>query len=325
MIINDPILVNDWHVAGPASALDATGLMNARILGVEVVIWRTDAGTVLAWQDLCMHRGVRLSLGEIVEGNKLMCPYHGWTYDESGQCIRIPAHPDQAPPDKAKAKTFHAKIERDLVFVCLGEPQYTKPAFPEWDDESYRRILCGPYVFKAAGPRIVENFLDVAHFPFVHENSLGTKERPEIKPYEVVTNNAGITASNIRVFQPNPDGTGVGKDVEYTYKVFRPLTAYFRKEATEMGFAIMLMVTPVDHLLSHAWMWMMMNHSYDVPEEELRAFQDDIAEQDVPIVESQRPELLPLDLQAELHLRSDKTAIAYRQWLNEIGLTFGTA
>ncbi len=47
--------------------------------------------------------------------------------------------------------------------------------------------------------------------------------------------------------------------------------------------------------------------------------------QDVPIVESQRPELLPLDLQAELHLRSDRTAIAYRKWLREPGLTFGTA
>ena len=47
--------------------------------------------------------------------------------------------------------------------------------------------------------------------------------------------------------------------------------------------------------------------------------------QDVPIVESQRPELLPLDLQEEVHLRSDRTAIAYRKWLRELGLTFGAA
>ena len=58
----------------------------------------------------------------------------------------------------------------------------------------------------------------------------------------------------------------------------------------------------------------------DSTEESLRAFQDEIAYQDLPIVQSQRPELLPLDLQAELHLRSDKTAIAYRRWLNELGL-----
>jgi phenylpropionate dioxygenase-like ring-hydroxylating dioxygenase large terminal subunit len=72
-------------------------------------------------------------------------------------------------------------------------------------------------------------------------------------------------------------------------------------------------------------MWMLMNHSYDVPEQELREFQDGVAMQDLPIVESQRPELLPLDLQAELHLRSDRLAIAYRTWLGKLGLTFGVA
>jgi hypothetical protein len=43
------------------------------------------------------------------------------------------------------------------------------------------------------------------------------------------------------------------------------------------------------------------------------------------VVESQRPELLPLDLQSELHLRSDRMAIAYRKWLREIGFRYGTA
>jgi len=60
-------------------------------------------------------------------------------------------------------------------------------------------------------------------------------------------------------------------------------------------------------------------------DEQTRQFEDMITLQDIPIVESQRPELLPLDLQAELHLRSDRTAIAYRRWLKELGLTFGTA
>lgn len=53
--------------------------------------------------------------------------------------------------------------------------------------------------------------------------------------------------------------------------------------------------------------------------------EDVITLQDIPIVESQRPELLPLDLQAELHLRSDRTAISYRKWLRKLSLAFGTA
>lgn len=63
----------------------------------------------------------------------------------------------------------------------------------------------------------------------------------------------------------------------------------------------------------------------DLSDEEISGFQDEIIKQDIPVVESQRPELLPLDLQAELHLRSDRTVIAYRKWLRELGVSFGTA
>jgi phenylpropionate dioxygenase-like ring-hydroxylating dioxygenase large terminal subunit len=71
----------------------------------------------------------------------------------------------------------------------------------------------------------------------------------------------------------------------------------------------------------------MLSTNYDPgsSDDEFIKFQDVITAQDVPVVESQRPELLPLDLQAELHLRSDRTAIAYRQWLRKLGLRFGTA
>jgi phenylpropionate dioxygenase-like ring-hydroxylating dioxygenase large terminal subunit len=72
-------------------------------------------------------------------------------------------------------------------------------------------------------------------------------------------------------------------------------------------------------------MWIAMNYGHEISDEEVRGFQDRVFEQDRPIVEGQRPEMLPLDLQAELHLRSDRTAIAYRKWLNQLGLTFGTS
>ncbi len=323
-MIDDPVLLNDWHAVIPLRELDDSGIAGARLLGEDIVIWRAGE-RVLAWQDLCLHRGTRLSLGEVQDGARLMCPYHGWTYDAEGHCVHMPAHPEQKPSPRAQVRRYHACIHFDFVWVCLGEPQNPLPPFPEWGDASFRRVLCGPYQFRAAGPRMVENFLDVAHFPFVHENILGVRERTEIEDYEVITDEQGVTASDIRIFQPNPDGTGEAKVVNYTYQVYRPLVAYFRKESLGPRFAILLMVTPQEPLSSLMWMWMLMNHSWDAPEEELRAFQDEIALQDLPIVESQRPEMLPLDLQAELHLRSDRTAIAYRRWLNELGLRYGTA
>jgi phenylpropionate dioxygenase-like ring-hydroxylating dioxygenase large terminal subunit len=129
----------------------------------------------------------------------------------------------------------------------------------------------------------------------------------------------------VRIYQPDPYGTGRGDTVAYTYRAYRPLTAYFVKESGQRGFSILFMVSPRDVLDSRAWMWMAMNYGHDLPEADLVAYQDRIFAQDRPIVESQRPELLPLDLQAELHLKSDRTAIAYRQWLRQLGLTYGAA
>jgi phenylpropionate dioxygenase-like ring-hydroxylating dioxygenase large terminal subunit len=212
-----------------------------------------------------------------------------------------------------------------LVWVCLGEPAGDLPPFPEWEDGAFRKLLCGPYTVLASGPRIVENFLDVAHFPYVHENVLGVPDRPEIADYEAVVNDAGVEARGVRVWQPDPYGTGQGDWVSYTYRVHRPLTAYLLKESTGPRFSILLTITPHEPARSTAWMWMAMNYGHDLPAADLIAWQDGIFAQDRPILESQRPELLPLDLTAELNIKADRTAIAYRRWLRRLGVSFGTA
>ncbi|MDX1994560.1 MAG: aromatic ring-hydroxylating dioxygenase subunit alpha [bacterium] len=322
-MIQDLVLLNDWHCVAFAAQLGEGQMLPARLLGEDIVLWRLN-GRVMAWQDLCIHRGAKLSLGRI-SGETLICPYHGWTYNSEGRCVKMPAHPDQTPPAKAVVKTYQVCERYGMVWVCPGEPANEPPPFEEWDDASFRKVACGPYAVPVSAPRLVENFLDVAHFPYVHEGYLGDPQYPEIADYEVSTTGAGVLAENIRVYQPDPDGTGIGREVTYTYKVPRPLTAYFTKSGEGPKFAIFFTITPVTPLESVGWMWVCMNYAHDLPEVEVRGFQDMIFSQDVPVVASQRPELLPLDLQAELHLRSDKTAIAYRRWLNELGLTFGTA
>src|SRR5262249_53361785 len=95
-------------------------------------------------EDVCLHRGTRLSLGKVTDG-LLACPYHGWTYDMTGRCVRIPAHPDQPPPPKAVVKTYRVQERYELIWVALGQPAHDIPPFPEWDKAAYRKILCGPY------------------------------------------------------------------------------------------------------------------------------------------------------------------------------------
>jgi len=78
-MIEDPVLLNDWHPIAKSSDVPERTILPARLLGEDLVIWRMN-GEVRVWQDLCVHRGTRLSLGHL-KGDHLECAYHGWTYD----------------------------------------------------------------------------------------------------------------------------------------------------------------------------------------------------------------------------------------------------
>lgn len=258
----------------------------------------------------------------------LVCPYHGWTYDESGSCVHIPSQPRQKPPTRACATVYEAVESQGLIWVSLGNPTSGVPAFDEWDDPSYRHVLGGPYSIRSSAPRVIENFLDVAHLPFVHEGIFGSRDHTEIGDYDVEVGPDGITARDIRTWTPDPDGSGEVRMARWLYRVLRPLTAYINLSDLGAGsghYAMFLTVTPVDESHSIGWMWNSMDYNHEMSDQDFLAYIDEIVYQDVAIVESQRPEFLPLDLQAEFHVRPDKTAIAYRRWLKDLGLTFGTS
>jgi phenylpropionate dioxygenase-like ring-hydroxylating dioxygenase large terminal subunit len=319
-VLDDPVLIEDWHPIARVEDLDSGGPLAARLLGEDVVVWRS-GDEYFVWGDLCVHRGTRLSLGRIVGGVSLECPYHGWTYGRDGRCMLMPAHPEQEPPARACVRTFHAAVAYGVVWVTLGAGESSMPSFELMEDPQHHVLLAGPYRVRASGPRVVENFLDVGHFPFVHEGTLGDRAHPEIADYDAEITSEGVVARGVKVFQPDPYATGQGSTVTYTYRAHRPLAASFIKHG-EHSFGMLLAVTPHDAVDSSAWMWMAMNYE---PASPMIEFQDRIFAQDRPILESQRPELLPLDLQAELHLRSDRTAIAYRRWLRQLGVRTGIA
>ncbi len=323
-MIDDPILQNDWHPVASVHQLQTNPILSVRLLGVDLVIWQHDQ-SIQIWRDLCIHRGTKLSLGRITEEGCLACPYHGWRYDQTGQCVHIPAHPEQTPPAKAQAQGYAVQIRYDLVWTCLGEPANALPPFPEWGQPGFGMAACGPFAgVQAHGPRIIENFLDASHFAFVHAGVLGDPDHAEIGEYEVRIEPQGVFSDPIAVYQPNPFGDQAGS-VHYTYSVFRPLTAHFTKQSPNARNGLLLVVTPSDRLSSTAWFVVATNTTTD--HAQLRVDYTPrigaIFEEDRAIVESQRPELLPLDLQAELHLRSDRMAIGYRTWLRRLGLRYG--
>ena len=324
-MIDDPVLVNDWHVVARSSDVQDSQVVGARLLGEDLVVWR-HGGQVMAWRDLCVHRGTRLSLGQVTELG-LECPYHGWTFDQSGRCVHIPSRPRQQPPDRACATVYAATEAHGLIWASLGRPEHGVPPYDEWHDPAYRHLLAGPYAFRASAPRVVENFLDITHLPFVHEGILGDRDHAELDDYTVETGPEGITALDLHTWTPNPDGSGSAQMVQWQYRVLRPLTAYILSVSGEGSerYSMFFAVTPVDEHNSLGWMWNSTNYNHDMSDEDFGAYIDETVRQDIPIVESQRPELLPLELQAELHVRADKTGVAYRRWLKELGITFGTS
>lgn len=319
----DSVLLNDWHVVARSEAIKFGTLTQAKVLDIDLVIWRNSEAQILIWQDRCPHRSVRLSTGKVIN-DTVVCAYHGLVFNDAGQCITAPAHPDYTPPRQACVKTFKVQEKYGLVYVCLGESVKEIPPFSEWDDPSYRLCLTGPYPCQTSGLRAIENFLDVSHFPFVHPGTLGDLSQTVVEDYAVSTDDEGVALHDVRVWQPDPDGQGQGEFVLYNYRAFRPLTAYFRKETPSGNcLAILFHVTPVTEEECVGWMWIAMNYAHDLPNEAVEQFQHHLIVEDCAILESHNPKRLPLNLQLEFHLPCDRGSLAYRKWLKQLGLTYG--
>ena len=336
-LCKDPVMLNDWHVVAYSSDLVPGQVYATRLLERDLVGWRDAAGTAHIWDDLCLHRGARLSKGWIAD-DTLVCPYHGWRYDGDARCVLIPSAPGQPIPPKARAFPVRIREQDGLVWATLGEPRHDPPAFPERDTPGFRSFFAGPYVYRANGFRAVENFLDITHFPFVHSGLNGAPANPDvIADYEVRRTETGVHSSEISVFQPFGDFRGIPVQAGYSYSAFRPLVAYFSKRVTikdpaqaSLGspddrFTTMFTSQPVDAVNCINRVLFAINFAPEMTIERMLPRQDIVYGQDREIVETQRPERIPIELREELHHRTDRMGVAYRRFLAELGVTYGVA
>ncbi|MDT8860809.1 aromatic ring-hydroxylating dioxygenase subunit alpha [Alkalihalobacillus sp. MEB130] len=325
--LQDSVLENEWHPVYKASELKDKPV-GVIVMGERVALFRSKNG-VNAFRDLCIHRGAMLSKGYI-KNDTLVCPYHGWQYDDKGNCVCIPAQgKDKKIPVRAKAEAYHCIEKYGIVWVCLGEPRSELPDIPEFEDASYRPLVCGPYEVKAAGTRVVENFTDFAHLMYVHGGLLGHPDYAELPDFQIFKEEDRIYTGEVPIFQPVAhSGSDAKEGTTYVYvkEVFRPLVGRLSKKDADTGetLFILLSVLPINDKECTVYMAVSRNYGFDVPDEQFIQFQDTVFEQDAWIIETQKPELLPLDLQAELNHKVDILSVAYRRWLKELGVTIGT-
>ena len=298
----------------------------ASVFGEELVLWRDAVGRAQAFTDRCPHRGARLSMGRVHEG-RLECPYHGWRFAADGACTFIPALPEFNPPATLRACRWPLREQHGLLWVAGAEALATAPHAPDdLQGTPARRILCGPFEVATSAPRVVENFLDTAHFGLVHEGWLGDRQQLAVPDYRVQADAHGRPGvAHYRAWQPRASsGAAAGAWVDYRYQVLSPYSALLAKRAEtgEAAEAYALWCCPLDEESSRVWFTICTDES-ERCEAEMLAFQATIFGQDAPVLESQRPRRLPLS-GGELHSAADRLSVAYRRWMQAQGVAFGT-
>ena len=307
-----------WHPVMLSTDLEVKP-RPVQLLGESLVLCRLGTRPC-CFSDLCVHRGTPLSLGW-VDQDRLICAYHGWNFDCNGQCVRIPAIPADRPiPSRAKVSSYPCVERYGLLWVCLDEdPVRGIPECPEFGDSEFNHYLVGPFHWKCSAARSIENFVDQAHFPWVHEGILGNRDQPEAIPVEVERLPEELRYSFVD--RPNPMHPVPHRRV---YRISRPFTIHQQKQR-DGGYDIeasFFTVTPNSAHESTNFLYVFRN--FELPGEEARSrieLDRQIMLQDKVILESQRPEELPLDLSAELHIKGpDAVAVAYRRMMAELGV-----
>ena len=312
------VLRNYWH---PVAAIDELGdkPFGVQLLDERVVVYRAK-DRIVAFKDLCVHRGTPLSLGRIDDGT-LVCAYHGWGYAADGACVRIPSlGPGQSIPAKARATVYRTEIRYGLVWVCLDEPQAPIPEYPAVEDPALHTMLVKFGIWETSAGRMIENFADFSHFAFVHPGLNGTPDDPVAPQYQVERRGNEL---HYVVGLPGDFGVGSWATAEHHYRIVPPFSIQLSRNMPEgRRYVLTLLVQPVSAKKIRRFLFISRNYDMDEShDQQMHDYLKVVTAQDRAILEQQRPEELPIDLSEEFHLRGpDAASVAYRRLLAEIGV-----
>jgi vanillate O-demethylase monooxygenase subunit len=314
-----------WHpvcTVAELGAAAATGApLGVTLLGKRLVIAELD-GALVALDARCPHRSASLACGAVDEGT-LRCAYHGWRFDAAGRCVDIPSMPGGPIPARAAVGAYDVREAYGLVWVRLdGAAGTDLPALPAWGDSAFRFIAGAPYTWPVGAPRRVENFVDLAHFAFVHDGSLGRRDDP-VPPIPEV----GRVGGELH-FRYDPPDMEVEDSAMYgssRYRLPMPLTVSIEfRLANGANRFLWMTASPLDMGTCRSFWWHGRDDDVDGDDEPYVAFQARVLAEDEPVVCSQEPAPLPLDPAEELSVRTDRVSIEYRRYLRDLADAAGS-
>ena len=325
----------DWHILAQhwypvARIQDVTSTpQQVMLLDVKMALYRTESGGIHLVRDICPHRGVPLTKGW-VEGENIVCPYHGLQYNAEGQCVKIPAQPELTKISARFSLTKFPVVEKyGLVWTSIFSRDISHANFPvldTWDTTENQSIL-PPYVdIAGSSGRQLEGFIDVAHFAWVHQQSFAARKNPVVPKYSTERTDYGLHTEYISDVSNYPHGLQYMAPEGFLWKrvfdVYPPFSAILTVHFPQQGILkILNACCPVSHNKTRLFVPLTRNFDTTGDLEAVYEFNAQIFAEDQDMVESQKPEELPLDITMEAHFEADRSSTLYRRILAEWGLS----
>lgn len=209
--------VSCWYVAAISDEVGRSPL-GRRLLDRDVVLYRTESGEVVALEDRCAHRAMPLSAGRL-DGDRLVCGYHGFTYDATGACVRIPSQPNV--PAGTCVRSYPIREQPPFVWIWLGQPggaSMARPPRTPWLGTGWGEFGSTMHV-RANYMLLHEHYLDFTHIFEMHteEAPIEPEDLPPLGEIEV----SETSVSYSRTLPPTAladweaEATGLDRTREY--------------------------------------------------------------------------------------------------------------
>ena len=192
---------NTWYVAAEPHEI-ARQPFARTICNENIVFWRKEDGTPVAFEDRCCHRRMPLRKGSL-HGDLLHCHYHGLQFDSTGRCVHVPGQ-TQVPPG-AQVRTYPVVEKYNWLWIWMGDPAladeseiipYPWKSADDWGDKgTYFHVKCDYRL-------IIDNLLDLSHLAFVHQSTIGNAAVAEAASIRTLKDDESVTVARWTVGQP---------------------------------------------------------------------------------------------------------------------------
>jgi vanillate O-demethylase monooxygenase subunit len=323
---DDPALRRCWHPVARSAEIGAHPV-KVGLLGEDWALVRLPSG-LAAFVDRCPHRLAPLTAGW-VDGDVLRCGYHGWCFAADGACTEIPsmASTDRRP-SRADARTAAAVAERHGMVFLAPEPPVTELLdVPQAEDPTFMHGQLDVITAKVGAGLLADNFLDMAHFPFLHAATIGTEE-PVTIDFDIVRDGFAMRVHSRHPFPNHEDpavATGERPLIQHrrlVYEYRAPFTVSLRIDYEEAGGTNLIdfYVQPVDADTVRIYSSI---HRDDLGGDAARlaeclSFERKILDEDLRLQERYVDARLPLDLATEVHVRADRVTVELRRILADL-------